>query len=76
MEYSPSEAGSHSSRQEVPRLLWNQKVGYHLLNNLVMSHFYPVHTLTTCFCKIKLNVIVLSDLVSISCSVVTNFHVS
>jgi hypothetical protein len=58
---SPSwEANSHSISQ-IPRLLWNPKVRYHIHNSPplvpIMSQMHPVHTFPTYFPKICSNII-------------------
>ena len=65
MKQSPSsEANRFSASQEIPCILWNRKVHYrvhkcpppvHILNQLD-----PVHTLTSHFLKIHLNIILRS----------------
>ena len=57
MEQSPSwEADRFSGSQEIPRILWNPKVHYHIHKTsppvLILSQLDPVHTLT--FLKIHL----------------------
>ena len=69
MEQSPSwEANQFSATQETPRILWNLKVYYHSNKDPppvpILNLLDPVHTLTSHFLKIHLNII----LPSISCS--------
>jgi len=65
MQQSPSwEANRFSARKESPRILWNLKVQYwiHEWPPLVpiLSQLDPVHTPTSNFLKIHLNIILLS----------------
>jgi len=54
------EANSHSASQEIPQLLWNVKVHYHIHNNLslvpILSQINPVHTLPSYAPKIHPNI--------------------
>jgi hypothetical protein len=62
MEQSPSwEANWFSASQEIPQILWNPKVHYCNHKCLqpvhILSQLYPVHTPTSHFLKIHLNII-------------------
>jgi hypothetical protein len=63
MEQRPSsEANSHSSSQEIPRLLWNPNVLYRFHNIPplvpVLSQMNPLEIFPSCFPKIHSNIIV------------------
>jgi len=55
-ESSSWEANSSSSRQEIPRILWNPKIHYRIENSLplipILSQIIPVHALPNNFFKI------------------------
>jgi len=62
MEQSPSwEANWFSASQEIPSILWNLKVHYHIHNSLppvpILSHINPVYTPISHFLKVHLNII-------------------
>ena len=62
MEQSPSwEANWFSASQEIPRILWNARVHYRSHKRPptvpILSQLDPVHTLTSHFLKIHLNII-------------------
>ena len=58
---SSSEANRFSASQEIPHILWNPKVHYHIHKcptpALIVSQLDPVHTPTSHFLKIHLNII-------------------
>ena len=69
MEQSPSwEANWFSASQEIPRILWNLRVHYYIHQwpppAPIWRQLDPVHTPTTHFLKIQLNVILTSKVVS------------
>jgi len=61
MEQSPWEANRCLASQEIPRILWNQKVHYHfhkrLQLDLILSHLNPVHIVIPYFSKIHFRII-------------------
>jgi hypothetical protein len=59
-----SEANRFTAGQEISRILWDQNVHYRIHNSPpsvpILSHIDPVHTSTSHFLKIHLNVILSS----------------
>jgi hypothetical protein len=54
MEYRPScEANSHSASKQIPHILWNLKVHYHVNKSLplvpILSKINPVHNFPQLF---------------------------
>ena len=55
------EANRFSASQEIPRILWNPKVSYHIHNcpthAPILNQIHPTHVPTSYFLKIRLNII-------------------
>jgi hypothetical protein len=62
MELSPSsEAASCAATQELPSILWNPKVHYHVHKSPplgpILSHVYSVHSTPSYLSKIHFNIV-------------------
>ena len=61
MEQSPSEANRFSASQEIPLNFWNPKIHYRINTCQapvpILSQLDPVHTTTSHFLKIHLNIV-------------------
>jgi hypothetical protein len=78
MEQSPSwEAKSHTTSQEILRLLWNPKIHYHVHNSPplvpILSHAHPVHNFPPYISKIHFNIILPSTPTSFNWSLPFRF---
>jgi hypothetical protein len=61
-------ANSHSTSQEIPCLLWNPSVHYHVHKRPqlvpMLSHMNAVHTVPSCFPKLHFNIILVFRVVT------------
>ena len=78
MEQRPWEANRFSASQEIPHILWKLKVHYHIHMFPppvpILSQLDPVHTLTSHFMKIHLNIILPSTPKNLKWSLSFRFH--
>jgi len=77
MEQSPWKANSRSASQEIPSILCNQKVHFHVHRSLPLiptfNQMNLVHTIISCFFKIHSNIILQSKRRSFKWSVSFRF---